>query len=116
MMKSAKDTVILVTRNGMGSGDAALQLKLMGTWLNLLLEEGNLPSAICFYTDGVRLAVEGSPVLDELKALEAAGVRLILCTTCLNTYGLTDLVRVGIVGGMSDIITAMFSADKVISI
>ena len=115
-MIAPKDTVILVTRNGMGSGDPALQLKLIGTWFKLLLEDGTLPAVICFYTDGVRLVVDGSPVLDELKALEAAGVRLVLCATCLNTYGLTDRVQVGIVGGMSDIITAMFSADKVITI
>ena len=68
------------------------------------------------YTDGVKLACEGSPVLDELKALEAKGVRLILCQTCLNTFGLTDKVRVGIVGGMSDIITAMWQADSVITV
>ena len=32
-----------------------------------------LPGAICFYTDGVKLVCEGSPILQELLALEAQG-------------------------------------------
>ncbi|GAB4399698.1 MAG: hypothetical protein OHK0052_23270 [Anaerolineales bacterium] len=73
-----------------------------------------MPKAIGFYTEGVRLCVTGSPVLEELRALEAKGVRLILCSTCLNFYGLSEQVAVGIVGGMTDIIEAQFLADKVI--
>jgi hypothetical protein len=71
---------------------------------------------ICFYTDGVKLACEGSTVLDELQALEEKGVRLILCQTCLNAFQLQDQVRIGIVGGMGDIITAMWQADNVIMV
>jgi peroxiredoxin family protein len=55
-------------------------------------------------------------VLDELSALESRGVRLILCQTCLNTYDLDDKVRVGLVGGMADIMTAMSQADSVITL
>lgn len=110
------ETVILVTRNGMGDADPALQQKLITTYFKLLDENNILPAAICFYTDGVRLAVDGSPVLELLKSLEAKGVRLILCSTCLNFYNLVDQVRVGIVGGMTDIIEAQRRAGKVISI
>ena len=113
-----KDTVILVTRRGMGTAPGATELpvKLIGKYFSLLLEGGDLPAAICFYTDGVRLTVAGSPVLDSLQALEARGVRLIICSTCLETFGLSDQVRVGIVGGMGDIMEAQFKAGKVISI
>jgi DsrE/DsrF-like family len=75
-----------------------------------------LPALICFYTDGVRLCVNGSPVLDELRALADRGVTLVLCFTCLETFGLLDQVSVGIVGGMGDIITAMMSADSTITL
>ena len=112
----ASDTVILVTRNGMGDADPALQQKLILTYLKLLDESNTLPAAICFYTDGVKLAVKGSPVIDTLKSLEGKGVRLILCSTCLGYFNLTDQVQVGIVGGMTDIIEAQFKSQKVISI
>jgi hypothetical protein len=110
------ETVILVTRNGLGEAEPALQQKLAGTYFKLLDENNILPAAICFYTDGVRLAVAGSPVLDALKSLEAKGVRLILCSTCLSYFNLTGAVRVGIVGGMTDILEAQRRAGKVISI
>jgi hypothetical protein len=110
------ETVILVTRNGLGAAEPALQQKLAGTYFKLLNENNILPAAICFYTDGVRLAVAGSPVLDSLKELETKGVRLILCSTCLGYFNLTDQVAVGIVGGMTDILEAQRRAEKVISI
>ena len=109
-------TVLLITSNGLGHADLALQQKLIGTYLNLMLQGDIRPAAICFYTDGVRLAVEGSPVLEQLKALETQGVRLILCNTCLNAFNLLDQVRVGIVGGMPDIMEAQFRASKVITL
>jgi hypothetical protein len=109
-------TVILVTNNGMGKADIPLQHKLISTYLSLLLELGELPAAICLYTEGVRLAVEGSPVLTHLKALEQKGVRIILCSTCLNYFDLAGHVKVGIVGGMADILEAQWKAEKVISI
>lgn len=100
----------------MGHAGPELQQKLLSTYLKLLLENDILPAAICFYTEGVRLAVAGSPVLDTLRALEARGVRLILCSTCLNEFQLMDQVEVGIVGGMPDIIEAQFQAAKVITL
>ncbi len=107
---------ILVTRDGMGDADQELQHKLIVTYFKLLNENDYLPSVIAFYTDGVKLLVEGSPVLDTLRELEEKGVRLIACGTCLNHYGLISKIEVGIVGGMTDIIEAQWRADKVISI
>ena len=110
------ETVLLITRNGMGDAEPALQQKLITTYLKLLNENNILPAVICFYANGVRLVVEGSPVIDSLKFLEAKGVRLILCSTCLNYYNLTEQVQVGIVGGMTDILEAQRRAGKVISL
>ena len=110
------NSVILITREGMGSADTGLQQKLLDTYLKLLLENESLPAAICFYTDGVKLVVEGSPLLERLSTIEQRGVRLIICSTCLNYFGLVDLVRVGIVGGMPDILEAQTKAAKVITL
>jgi len=110
------ETVLLITRNGMGDAEPALQQKLITTYFKLLDENNILPAAICFYANGVHLAVDGSPVIDSLKSLESRGVRLILCSTCLGYYNLTDRVQVGIVGGMTDIIEAQRRAEKVISL
>jgi len=55
-------------------------------------------------------------VLGQLKALEEKGVRLIVCSTCLEYFNLVDKVKVGIVGGMTDIIEAQMKAEKVITL
>lgn len=110
------NTVILVTNNGMGQGDKTLGQQLAGKYFALLAQNESLPAAVCFYNEGVKLVCEGSPVIEQLKALENAGVRLIVCSTCLNYYELTEKVQVGIVGGMGDIIEAQVKAEKVITI
>ena len=109
-------TAILITRNGLGHAEAELQQRLIKTYLTMLDDNDMLPGIICFYTDAVKLVVEGSPVLEVLKSLEAKGVRLIICNTCLKYFDLTDKVQLGIVGGMHDIIAAQWQAEKVIAI
>jgi len=110
------ETVLLITRNGMGEAEPELQQRLITTYLKLLDENNILPAAICFYANGVRLVVEGSPVIDVLRSLETKGVHLVLCSTCLNYYNLSDQVLAGIVGGMTDIIEAQRRASKVIAL
>lgn len=111
-----KTTVLVFSRYGLGEASAELQQQLAGKFLNLINNEATLPAKILFYTEGVKLACEGSPVIKPLRALQQQGVELILCSTCLEYYGLTQHVAVGIVGGMPDIIEAMQLADKVISL
>ena len=114
--EATKAVMIQVTQDGMGAADAELQHALLRKYSLLLQQNGTLPSAICFYTSGVKMVIEGSPVLEVLQSLEAHGVRLIVCKTCLDYFGLLEKVRVGIVGGMGDIIAAQWLADKVISL
>ena len=108
-------TLVLFTRFGMGDAPADLQKKLAGIFLNLMSQDSP-PGVIAFYGEGVKLACEGSPVLESLEALAAKGTFLILCQTCLEFFGLREAVRVGIIGGMGDIIAAMGRATKVISV
>jgi hypothetical protein len=109
-------TLVMIARGGMGHADPPLCQKLLRTYLQLLVDNSTIPGAICFYTDGVKLVVEGSPVLDVLQALEAKGCRLVVCMTCLNYFGITDQVKVGVIGGMPDIIAAQLAAAKVITL
>jgi hypothetical protein len=114
---SAKKTVFVFSSYGMGqTSDADLKILLTRKFLALIAQADPLPSQICFYTDGVRLCVDGSPVLAELRALEASGVELVLCSTCLERFGLAGQVAVGVVGGMGDIITAVTNADNAVTL
>ena len=112
-------TVVLITKGWLGhvsESDRAFGETMLDKFLHTLETAAEKPATICFYTEGVRLVVQGSPVLLGLKILADAGMKLLVCQTCLVQYGLMDKVAVGTVGGMTDIVAAMMSADKVITI
>jgi intracellular sulfur oxidation DsrE/DsrF family protein len=112
-------TVILVTRQGLGTTapeDADFGLEMLDKFFHTLERQPEKPYAICFYTDGVNLLAEGSSIVLGLKLLEALGVRIVVCQSCLNHYGLQDRLAVGTIGGIPDIVQLMWEADKVITV
>lgn len=111
-----RGALLMVTNDGLGNADADLSRRLFVKYLEVLDANGTLPGAIAFYTRGVHLACEGSPALARLAEFESKGVRLILCKTCLDAFGLADRVRVGVVGGMGDIVAAQVMASKVVTV
>lgn len=110
------NTLVQIDKNGMGTGNEELSLILISNYLKLTLNNGQLPKIITFYNSGVKLCCTDSPVLDTLKEIEKAGVKMIICKTCLNFYKLEDKVEVGIQGTMQDIITLQADASKVINL
>jgi hypothetical protein len=113
---SLDNTLVMITRPGMGDAPPKLAETLLKKYLALLVESGTLPGAVALYAGGIRMACEGSPVLAELRALEERKVPIILCATCLAFYELEGKVRTGIVGGMGDIIAAQQAAAKVVGL
>ena len=111
-----RSTAYLFVRFGLGNAAADLQLRVTGNFLTLLQGAEEVPSALLFYTDGVKLVCEGSPVLDQLRGLESRGAAVISCRTCIEYFDLKDKVRVGTVGGMPAIMDARARADKVVSL
>jgi sulfur relay (sulfurtransferase) complex TusBCD TusD component (DsrE family) len=109
-------TVLLFTRFGMGDGPTQLQQILAEKYLSLTLISNELPAKILFYTDGVRLVCENSPVISQLTELHSRGVELLVCKTCVDMYGISNQVKVGIIGGMPDILESIQKAEKVISL
>jgi hypothetical protein len=115
IMQANKSVVLVFKQNGMGTSEHPdLPSLLVETLLSLLDDSGLSPAALCFYTDGVRLCCKGSNVLRLLRRIEAKRIPLILCGTCVKTLELEDKVEVGIIGGMTDILEAMWSADSVL--
>lgn len=112
---TGRSTAILFTRFGVGQAPEDLQLRLAGSFLTVLHDLPEPPAALLFYTDGVRLACEGSPVLDHLRHFAGQGVPLVLCGTCVDYFGLREQVRIGTVAGMATILEAMAQADKILT-
>lgn len=106
--------VVAVDAAVMGRGNDELGKVLMKGFLFAVTQLPRLPETVLFYNGGVTLTTEGSDSLEDLKNLEAQGVAIKSCGTCLNYYGLTDKLMVGEVTNMYDIVETLASAGKVI--
>ena len=114
----SKKVVVLVRQEGLGqvpAQDRKFALEMFDKFLHTMETQPVRPEAICFYTDGVKLACKGSPVVPSLKLIQGMGVRLVLCRSCLDYFGLLEDVAVGDVGGMNDILKLLMEADHVIT-
>ena len=108
------DTVVVIASDKMGEGAEELGKTLLKAFVFSLTQQDKLPKTILFYNGGASLTCEGSPMLEDLKALEAEGVEILTCGTCLNYYGLTEKLAVGGVTNMYVIAEKMLNAGNVV--
>ena len=106
--------VVVIDREGMGEGDETLSKILIRAFLKTLKEASVKPETLVFYNRGIFLTLEGSEVLDDLKALEAQGIKILVCGTCLDFYRVKEKLRVGQVSNMYDIMETMLTAGLVV--
>ena len=106
--------VVAVSSQFMGTGDDVLGGNLMKAFIFSLTQMDTLPDTVLFYNGGAHLTVEGSPALDDLKALAAAGVEIQTCGTCLKHYGIEDKLAVGEVTNMYVIVEKQLGAGVVV--
>ena len=109
-----KNTVVVISSKAMGHGGDELGTALMKGFLYALSQQEQLPATILFYNGGASITCEGSVSLEDLKSMEAQGVEILTCGTCLNFYGLTDKLAVGQVTNMYTIVEKMNGADLII--
>lgn len=114
LVPGKKKTVVAVTADHMGEGNEELGKVLIKGFLFAQTQLETLPDTILFYNGGAKLTCEGSDSLEDLKKLEAAGVQIMTCGTCLNYYGLTEKLQVGSVTNMYVIAQTMAEADLVV--
>ena len=109
-----KNTVVVISSKAMGHGGDELGTALMKGFIYALSQQETLPTTILFYNGGATIPVEGSVSLEDLKNLEAQGVEILTCGTCLNFYGLTEKLAVGEVTNMYTIVEKMTDADLIV--
>lgn len=109
-----KNAIVVISSEYMGEGDPKLGRALMKSYLYALTCQEELPDAVIFYNGGVKLTCGEGEVLEDLRSLEAQGVELLSCGTCLNFYGLTEKLQVGSVTNMYVIAEKMGKASLLI--
>lgn len=109
-----KNTVVVISSAAMGHGGDELGTALMKGFIFALGQQEQLPSTILFYNGGASITCEGSVSLEDLRSMEAQGVEILTCGTCLNFYGLTEKLAVGQVTNMYTIVEKMTGADLIV--
>ena len=106
--------VVVVPSNVMGHGDDVLGDVLIKAFIFALTQQDELPDSVLFYNGGVKLTIEGSPVLDDVKKLADAGVEILSGGTCLMHYGLEDKLAVGEATNMYVIVEKQLQAGIIV--
>ncbi|NTW77365.1 MAG: sulfurtransferase-like selenium metabolism protein YedF [Syntrophaceae bacterium] len=104
--------VIVVNEDKMGRGNDELGTVLIKSFCHTIAEQAQKPDVMIFYNTGVKLTIQDSDVLDDLKQLERGGVQILVCGTCLNYFEIKEKLAVGVVSNMYDIVEAMSSAGR----
>ena len=109
--------VLLVSSEFMGRGEHdELGHILMRGFFHTLGEVDPVPDTVIFINSGVKLVVEGSPVVEDLRALVGEDVQILACGTCLGYYGLEDEMAVGEVSNMYTIAETMLAAGRLVTL
>ena len=108
--------MVLIATDRLGFGDDELGKKLIINFIKTIKEMGEELWRLVLVNNGVKLTINGSPVLEDLLAYERDGLSILVCGTCLSHFDLLEAKKVGDTTNMLDIVTAMQLADKVINI
>ncbi len=112
--KEMEKVMVYINAHLLGVGDEALGSILMRSFLKTLLELEKKPLRLILINSGVRLASEGSEVLETLKMLSEKGIDVISCGTCVDFYGLKEKIRVGRISNMYEITQSLLEADRLL--
>ena len=110
-----KEIVVFIRSDTIGRGDDQLGTILMRSFLPTLLEIDERPKKIVFMNSGVKLTVDGSPLLEFLQQIEKQGIELLVCGTCLDFFSLKEKIQVGRISNMFELVSTLSEADKVMS-
>ena len=114
--QTKSDKIIFIASNQIGSGSEELGKMLMKAYTYALTELPQKVEMLIFMNAGVKLCVDGSESLPNLKELEEKGISILVCGTCLNFYHLQDKLAVGKISNMYDITENLLSEREILTI
>lgn len=103
---AGKDLLLVVGTDTMGK-EEELGRVLMKAYLETMKTYKQLPHTIFFLNAGVKLTTTNAETVPLLKDIEAMGVEIYSCGTCLRHYNLESQLKVGKRGMTNHIVEGM---------
>jgi len=111
---SARPPVVLCTRSTFGATSGDLGTILIRAFFKTLLNVDRKPAKILFVNEGVTLPCFDQQVIEYCRELAPQGCEIVRCGTCLDYLGHLNDLKVGRVGNMYDIASAMMDAGHLV--
>ncbi|GAB4421447.1 MAG: sulfurtransferase-like selenium metabolism protein YedF [Thermodesulfovibrionales bacterium] len=108
-----KDLLLIIATDTMGKEEDLGKI-LMKAFFETMKVYKELPSTIFFLNAGVKLTTTSEEVIPILKELEAMGVEIFSCGTCLKYYNLESELKVGYRGTTNHIVEGMKDFRKTV--
>lgn len=110
---AGKGILLIVGTDAMGKEEGIGRI-LMKAFFETMMVTRELPHTIFFLNAGVRLTTVDSGVLPSLKDIEAMGVEIYSCGTCLEHFGLEGSLKVGHRGSTNIVVEGIQDFQKVL--
>jgi len=116
--RRSTDSKVLFVKSDHIGDDAVLGAKLIRGFLAAMLSTTDKPSKIIFVNSGVLLTTkqENDDVIQTLKKLVELGVEVYSCGACLEHYGLTKELKVGVVGNALETVETLLGSNQVVTL
>lgn len=107
---------IIFTADTIGKDEELGKILIKG-FISTLPKTSPLPQKIFFVNSGVKLTTtDNQELLEPLKKLQAEGVEIYSCGTCLDFYNLTSELKVGAIGNAFDTLNALLNSNNSITL
>ncbi|MDA8083249.1 MAG: sulfurtransferase-like selenium metabolism protein YedF [Nitrospiraceae bacterium] len=113
MPENGKDLLLIVSTDTMGK-EEELGKTLMKAYFETVKTYKQLPHTIFFLNAGVKLTTTNGDIVPILKEMEALGVEIYSCGTCLKHYGLEAELKAGHRGTTQHVVEGMKDFGKTV--
>jgi len=106
---------VLIASNRIGMGKKELGRLLLKGYIYTLTQFEHLPACLIFMNTGIKLTLDDSDSLDDLKVLAERGVEILVCGTCLDYMNVREKMVIGQISNMYEIAEKLHGNNEVIS-
>jgi len=114
-VEQKRNMIIYIKSEFMGQGSDELGQILMNAYFETISHFATEISHIVLVNSGVKLATQGSEVLDQIRELEKMDIEILVCGTCLNFFKIKDQLGTGTVSNMFTILETLAKTNRVLS-
>ena len=108
-----KDILMVVATDQLGKEEELGRTLIKGFFETMKVTK-EVPHTIFFLNAGVKLTTVNEELVPVLKDIEAMGVEIFSCGTCLKYYGLESSLKVGYRGTTNNVIDGMAGRGKTV--